>query len=611
MELTDYFKPLNLQLVIFTATTLLFFDVLGSWFDRLFIKSPETYRPAIWLYGLGLFILLWFGLHFYIPFRSTTILLSALPLVLIAGPGYIRHRSWLTLINYLKANLPIVLMIGILLPALWIKASLPPYLTDEVNYHFLSPFDVRTQLSWDFDSPGDLYSYTNFFTFVPKIFDTLFWLPFAITKTYAPSRLIHIAIIFSATCAIYSWLKKRFGHLSANLFALIYLYLMPDLLVIGTSGYIDFSVGAVIALAIISLIDPLFTGDFDKLTTSAIFWGLAIGNKYASLSAFIFFPVLFLLFKGILRTKDKISPKVIIISTLLVLLFGGYWYIKNSIYTLNPIYPFLFDCRITPCTTPAEANNFDSFATQVTLSNLPAIFSDIVSKKIPLLFLSILAIFLIITKGGRKEKTVFSIFSLGVLLELILGRYFSGFVIRYLHYFQILLVIITVLPVNLSKIYRYCLFAFVVFNFAQTMKTTYGVWHYLSPQEIYYTFGIGGTNIKTWIKDRLPQNKDLAFWCGEPGEKTLYVIDRTILIPPTREQHFLIFNVNCQLAKLPAGQTYQDLLNAKTPLMLASTSTCQVNLDEPDNSERLYNQLVCNSQTVGKNLFLFDPGRLD
>ena len=247
--LSQYFHPLNIALVLFVVAALFFFDAIGTWFDSRYIKSPAFLRPAVWLYGMGLFVAVWFGLHFFIPFRADYILFSTLPLLYIALPPYLHFRRWKELWIFAKSHrLPLIIFF-ILSPALFVKSSLTPYLTDEMAYHFWSPYDVKHELVWNFG--------TGYYQNLPKLIDTMMVLPFALTKTYAPSRLLHFLLFYSGVTAIYAWLKLRFGFTVSALFALMYLFINQNLLIIATSGYIDYSMAILITLAVITLLDVM------------------------------------------------------------------------------------------------------------------------------------------------------------------------------------------------------------------------------------------------------------------------------------------------------------------------------------------------------------------
>jgi len=601
MELSDFFSPLTPQLILFTVLAFLFLDVLGSFFDRFIIKSPLFLRPVLWLYGLGIFVLTWFLLHFFLPFSGRLIVISTLPFIFVALPSYLRARSWQTLIQFIRNHPWLVVVFIILAPALWIKASLPPYLTDEVRYHFLSPYEIINEQSWWFFN-SDLY------THLPKSLDLSFWLPFAISKTYAPSRLLHFLLFFSTFSAIYAWLKSRFSKTIANTFLFIFPFLLTDLLIIGTSGYTDYSLAGLTALGVVLLLESVWSGKL--ILASAVIWGLALGTKYTALISLTLFSLVTFIFS--LKAKKPItlsSPHRLLSFGFLLIIFGGFWYLKNFIYTSDPIYPFLakiVGCRLPTC-FDYSPNFFQGWTIPVTFANLPKIAWELTAHHRLLIVLLLLSPILIFRQGTRNLKYAYAFIVSGLVLELIIAHFVSGFLTRYFVYFIPLLTILVCLPATSHRLYRYLVISFALFNFAQTMKITYGVWHNFSPQEAYYAFHIGGTDIRTWVKDRLPENKDLVYWCGEPGDKTLYVLDEGIWHPKSNEQIFSIFNVNCQFAGVPNGKTYLDLQNDGITLMLASTRTCQDSSSANNPQEKLRNQLICTSKTVGKNLFLFEP----
>jgi len=575
--LSQYFHPLNIALVLFVVAALFFFDAIGTWFDSRYIKSPAFLRPAVWLYGMGLFVAVWFGLHFFIPFRADYILFSTLPLLYIALPPYLHFRRWKELWIFAKSHrLPLIIFF-ILSPALFVKSSLPPYLTDEMAYHFWSPYDVKHELVWNFG--------TGYYQNLPKLIDTMMVLPFALTKTYAPSRLLHFLLFYSGVTAIYAWLKLRFGFTVSALFALMYLFINQNLLIIATSGYIDYSMAILITLAVITLLDVMIFANPASFLAGSIFWGLSIGGKYTALLGLTAYTTIFsawYLYQG----KKYLHIRNLAKFLMLLLIFGGYWYVKNLLYTGNPIYPFLFGCKFAQCYDISGVYT-GSWTIPIKFANSFKIISSLTYGHPVVVALFIVALLLL-----KLHKTVIFLL-IGAFIELFLTRNFSGFFDRYFLHLQTLLIIILVLPAVRYKLYLLPIIALAVFLVFTTLKTTYSPWNYLSPQEVYYA--IGKTNIYHWLKDRHKQNGDIIAWCGTSGEKDLYILDEGILY--TRdEQPMSVLVVNCRYIFPKPGQ----LATADQPVWFASHRTC-------DSGSDLETRLVCQAKPLGRYLYFYEP----
>jgi len=575
--LSDYFHPLNVSLILIVVAVLFFCDMLGAWLDTHFIKSPAFLRPVIWFYGMGLFVTLWFGLHYFISFRSDYILLSTLPLLCLALPPYLRHQSWRQLWEFAKSHRLLLLIFFVLSPALFVKSSLPPYLTDEMAYHFWSPYDVKHELVWNFG--------TGYYQNLPKLIDTMMVLPFALTNSYAPSRLLHFMVFYSGVAALYAWFKLRFGFMVSGLFAFIYLFINQNLLIIATSGYIDYSMAILVSLAVITLLDVMVFTNPASFLTSSIFWGLSIGGKYSALSAFAAYSTIFCVWY--IRSHKKFIPTYSITKfPILLLLFGGYWYVKNFLHTGNPIYPFLFGCKFTQCYDISGVYT-GSWTIPINFSNTFKIISSLTyGHPIVVAFFGLSLVLL------KFHKTALVLLT-GATLELLLARNFSGFVDRYFLHLQTFLIIVLVLPVIRHRWYLLPVSVIALYLVLTTLKTTYSPWSYLSPQEIYYA--IGKTSIYDWLKDRHKQNGDIIAWCGTSGEKDLYILDEGILY--TRdEQPMSVLVVNCRYI-FPKPE---QLAALDQPVWFVSRRVCDTGSD-------LETRLICRSRPVGKYLYHYEP----
>ncbi len=576
--LIDYFKPLTPLLLLITVLIFLSLDIVGSYINRHLFKSSSLYRPVYWLYSLAPIVFIWYLLHFFLPFKPIYVALSLTLPALICLASYLKNKDYQSLFSFYLKNPFLTLTILTLFPALFVKSSLPPYLTDEVRYHFISPFQLLNQNTWGFGSNSEIYTY------VPRFIETFLALVFSLARSYSPARLLHFLIFLTSISSIYAVTKYHFGHWSANLFVVIYLYLMKDLLIIGASGYTDYSLASFIALGIVSLFDFYQNKKSSILLTAVFFLGLSISTKFTGLSVLLTYGLItlgFLFYKknqAILLEVFKARNMILLFAILFI--SGGYWYLNNFYFTGNPVYPFFFPCKLAFCA--ATETFFDGWTVPVTLRSLPTIINQI-TIKLPISVLWIASVGLIFRFGNKKQR-YFAIFLLvGITLELFLLRFYSGFLPRYFFYLQILFTLLIVLPATRLSWYTLLVSFFALFYFISGMKTTYSIWHYLSPQEIAYARG--KTNIYDWIKDRHPQNQDIIAFCADTGPHTLYILDQGIWHASTNEQFMAIFNINCTYASAPTPQS---------SFWFATTKTCA---EEP---------LVCQAQSIGKNLYYLE-----
>lgn len=592
--LSEYFSPLTLPHLLLAIWLLIFFDCIGSFFNRHLVKSDSTYRPIYWLFGLGLYIFVWYLLHFRYGFKPEIIIVSTIIPFIFLFPNYYRRREYQSLLNFFQTNPLLIVILLLLAPALWVKSSLPPYTTDEVRYHFMSAYQITHQHTWPLGSNSELYTY------VPKLIDTLFNLLFSVTKTHSPGRLIHFWVFFSSICGSYSILKKHFSIRVASLFALIGIFLMPDLLIIGTSGYTNYSLAAVLLLAVFSLFDFLHSRNTTALTVAFITFGLASGIKYTALMTMLVFAVLTVVFlaqHSRSRLKLVFRPKIIFILGLNFIIFGGYWYFGNWYFSGNPIYPFLFPCKLQECISTAEF--FSGWTLEVNWTNLGNILRQLTAK--PYFFVPFIgSLFLPLASRGKDKD--FSLFVLiGGSLELWLLGFYSGFHLHYYMYLKLLAISLIAVSSYLRPAYFRVLTVLTLLLVISSLFNHYNIWRYLSPQEVAYARQ--KTNIYDWIHDRHPFNQDIIRFCADRGPQTLYILDQAIWHTPTNEQFMHIFNVNCTYAGVESISSVEAVKGKL--IWLASSQPCQEKLLDSD-QDTLVNNLVCLAQPEGKNLYKLD-----
>src|SRR3989339_1053354 len=79
-KLSDYFQPLNIRNILIFIIMIFFFDVVGTFIKKYFIKNrqlSDNTRILNWLIGFGFFIFLWFLAGFLIRPTQLVILISA------------------------------------------------------------------------------------------------------------------------------------------------------------------------------------------------------------------------------------------------------------------------------------------------------------------------------------------------------------------------------------------------------------------------------------------------------------------------------------------------------------------------------------------------------
>ncbi len=124
----------------------------------------------------------------------------------------------------------------------------------------------------------------------------------------------------------------RAGLIAASLFASV-----PVAHTEATTAYSDLALTAYIVLSIYCL--SRADGDSRWLLLAGSFAGFAAGTKYTGLSAILFLPFYPLLS---LFIRQKVRWASVALSFLIAVAVASPWYVKNWLWTGNPVFPFAF-----------------------------------------------------------------------------------------------------------------------------------------------------------------------------------------------------------------------------------------------------------------------------
>src|SRR6185369_15566076 len=297
LKLSDFFQPLNIVTLSYFFGLFIFFDIVGTFIKNkiLNIKNDKYSRILNWLFGFGFFVFLWFVLSLFIPPSQTSISVSIVILFLITCFPYFKNQDYKKLFKSLwDLKVPILIIVPFL-PALFVKASLPPYYGDEMAYHFLAPSSLLNITTVKY--PGGIYAD------LPRILDFFWQQIFTLFHTYSIARLFHFTILATSMVYAYSIIKKNFSILPAFLFVFVFFSLPQDIILTSTLGYIDVGAYSFLLIGLISGIDFLVSRETDSLVLSGLFWAMNLGTKYTGISTFLSFVVMFVLFILIKRKE--------------------------------------------------------------------------------------------------------------------------------------------------------------------------------------------------------------------------------------------------------------------------------------------------------------------
>ncbi len=637
LKLDDFFAPLGIaNLTIFFAF-LASCEIVGFSLAKVFIKKiPDFLRGAIWLLGLGLVVFSYFLSHFFIPYAWPAIGICLAILLIPSLPIYIKEKGWQSLTKFWKGSyLPLLLLIPVL-PLIYIKASLPPYIWDEMAYHYISPYTLYYEKAWQFGAGV----YGNF----PRLLETAFIALFSLTKTYVAARLLQFSIFITALVVAYRFLKESLGILAAILFFALLLFHGENLLLISTWGYIDVGAASLVFIAFICLIGYLLESKIETLVTGVAFLGMAIGVKYSALiplSASLMI-TLFLAFK-----KDFFNKKYFksyLLSLFLFLILGGYWYIKNFFYTGNPIYPFLssfIGCKFSRCPeiSPAWAYPF-------TLTHAKDILLQVLGGNKQLIKFFLLSIPLSLFHVSKRVRKIAYFLMTLVVIEVLLAAVSFKYETRFFYHWQFLSALLIVLPTSFVSRYRsliknlvgkkklkgflkrqnwkviYPTFTLllVIFTFFNSKDFIDELYQAESQPErrLEVEYANRKIDIYQWITVVMPRMKEVIFWCeGQEPKTDLMALDPGI-IWYDYEGLMRIFMTNCEIkhdkiVDLPAEEVI-DSLREEESFFLASLDECKEEVkptgirrfqDEVEYLRQVNNDIICNSEEVLPGLYRF------
>lgn len=142
-----------------------------------------------------------------------------------------------------------------------------------------------------------------------------------------------------------SFLKKEYKVDSLTvLITLILLATNYGIVILLSTGYIDINVMIYQFLGLIIALESFESKKYNLLLSSMFFVGYSVGQKYTSV---YFLPFYFGLIFFELLKKRRINQHfgLIIKGISLMIVSGGFWYLKNLILHRNPVYPLFFGHR--------------------------------------------------------------------------------------------------------------------------------------------------------------------------------------------------------------------------------------------------------------------------
>lgn len=243
---------------------------------------------------------------------------------------YSIRRLW----NFSLAK-KLILAIGIIALFLaFLMVFTPPWDYDGLMYHLQSP-----RLFIEAGKITPLYE--NWVSFYPFLWEMLYMLGMGLGSDIF-ARLIHFFTMTLLLTSTFVVGKKHF-HSTVGWMAVAILVGIPILPLWGISTYTEMSLALFELLSVHAILSWKEELKSRWLVLAGIFQGFALGTKYSAIGLVIILTgvVLFLSLKQKLITKQG-ALKILASFLGPAVLIASPWYLKNLIWTGNPLYPFIF-----------------------------------------------------------------------------------------------------------------------------------------------------------------------------------------------------------------------------------------------------------------------------
>ena len=628
MQLSELFGTFNLQNLSIFLLSFIIFDAAGV--NVACLLNPQKYlRFVYWLWGLALFVFIWFCLHFFLPFWPVYVWVSLIIFGLLSLPLYLKHKGPLTLVQSIK-NFPYpFLVIPLIFKPFYFLLNAPPYYTDEMAYHFYSPVQLMLETHWPFwpvTGPPPLYF------MMPRTLDTGFVLMFSLTKTYATARLLNFLLVFSSFYAISVYFREKIGKLPAILLIFLFpLMTASTFLSASTLGYVDAGAAVLGILFLITMTDFMSKPNKSKLFVSAIVLGLAVSMKntiIAFLGSVSAVSIILFLIIYRRRIRKKIFNKNLLIITSLVILFfiifGGYWYLKNFLISGNPIYPMVFQCW-HGWTCGTDKSFFQAWAgAMMDYEHFPIIKNVLFQQSNLLFFLTMISLvsgFLIglITKNKIIKYLIF-IIVWAVIIEILISKNFTGWELRYYFHWFLLIPVLLIMPFAIYTKLKNIPKAIILIYFIYFIAFGYSAGNVVGKNLIRINKDdFVPANIRNYAMHRFGLNEylDSAFpklsqfikWCGVNRPLQEVVFLDPALAWFSSEWVMRIYMVNCRLSLMDL-----DGDRSQKKYVVVSETPCThgepypTKNKDPDIQEfhKLSQKYVCSGKEIMKYLYEYN-----
>jgi hypothetical protein len=183
----------------------------------------------------------------------------------------------------------------------------------------------------------------NYFSYFPAAIEMLF-LYGLLLKGSGTATLLHLAFGLATTFSILVGGKSLNISKTARLIAATAFLSIPTIWMEMTWAYVDLGITFYITLSLLALLKWRETQDSKWCLLLGVALGGALSVKYTTLFAGTIVPLLVLLvMREHKQTQLTVAIRYFLIIGFIVLGFSLVWFVRNTIWTGNPLFPFLLN----------------------------------------------------------------------------------------------------------------------------------------------------------------------------------------------------------------------------------------------------------------------------
>jgi hypothetical protein len=295
--------------------------------------SPLRLRTEYWLLSAGLgFGLIGITMLILALAGVLSLVLTAMIalLLLMSAPGLVRQHFSADLRQMASVRLsrPVLIFLLLSLTLALLSALTPPTAWDALVYHLTVP--QRALLAGRLLPSGDIVPQENF----PLLMSSLYLLAMLVRGDVA-AQCLHF-IYGLMTFGLIALTAHQFYSRGAVPIALTIALSMPMLLLLASWPYNDVALAFYTLAALFAYMRWLEERSHGYLVLAGLMAGFALGLKYTS----FLLPLGILAF--LLHDARQSRLRLSAIFALACAAAAAPWYLKNWLFTGNPVYPFLF-----------------------------------------------------------------------------------------------------------------------------------------------------------------------------------------------------------------------------------------------------------------------------